>query len=71
MPSIPTQERNRSIRATVLFPPFFPDSRPKTIPHGLSLDVFSQNAIGENAFENSLFRVILKGNNDRYRAFQI
>ena len=31
MPPIPTQERNRSIRATVLFPPFFPDSQPKTI----------------------------------------
>ena len=30
MPSIPTQERNRSIRARFLFPDF----RTRTIPHG-------------------------------------
>ena len=31
MPSIPTQERNRSIRAIFAFRLFFPDSQPKTI----------------------------------------
>lgn len=76
MPPMLTQERNRSIRATVLFPPFFSriPCRKPSFRDFFSIDVpppSPKNAIGENAFENSLFRVILKGNNDRYRAFQI
>ena len=52
---------------------FFPGFPAENHPSVTSFRLPSpqKNAIGENAFEKSVFRVILKGNNDRYRAFQI